>query len=187
VTTAASVVNQALQEIAGQATVTGTNPAFDGSPAGNAASILYTPCVNLLLREQDWEFARTTAPLVTSGIAPTYPWTFGYLYPADCMRIRSVVPATWDANDPQPVRWSEGEQTIGGVATRVIFCDVATASLTYSTNTVTESEWDAMFQEAMVRLLASELAMAIGGRPDFSKVKLQEAGQIMAAGAGRDS
>lgn len=186
-TTAASVVNQALQEIAAQATVTGVNPAFDGSAAGNAAGILYTPCVNLLLREQDWEFSRKTVALTTSGTTPVYPWTNGYLYPTDCVRIRSVVPATWDANDPQPVRWSEGVQTIGGVATRVIFCDVATASLTYSTNAVTEDDWDSMFQEAMVRLLGSELAMALGGRPDFSRVKLGEAGQIMASGADKDS
>ena len=52
---------------------------------------------------------------------------------------------------------------------------------------VTEAQWDPLFAEAVVRTLASELSMAIAGRPDFSKVILGQAGQIVAGGAGKDS
>src|ERR1700691_5589710 len=122
--TAASIVNQALQQSVAQATVTGVNPTFEGSAAGNAAGILYTPAVQLLLRQEDYEFARASAALTPSGVTPIYPWSYGYLYPTHCMKIRSVVPATWAANDPQPVRWTDSEQMISGVQTRIIFCNI---------------------------------------------------------------
>ena len=185
--TAVSLVNRALQEIAARATVTGTNPTFDGSAAGKAAGILYTPAVEMLLREQDWEFSRITATLVTSGVPVLYPWTYSYLYPSDCMKIRSVVPVTWILNDPQPVRWSEQSWPVGGLNVRTILCNVPAAVLVYSTNNVTEVQFDPLFEEALVRFLASELAMALGGRPDYSRVKLEESGSLVQSGAGRDS
>lgn len=184
--TSTSLVNQALQQIAAQATVTGINPAFDGSAAGNAAGILYTPAVQLLLRQADYEFSRTEIPLqLVSAIVQ--PWTYVYAYPVDCLRIRSILPPTWDPNDPQPVLWSESDVAIGTVQTRVIGCNVLNASLTYSTSNVTEAEFDSVFQETLVRLLASELVMALGGRPDFSTKMLEQAGGLVGQGAGRDS
>lgn len=110
-TAPADVVNRALAQIAGQYTVSGTLPTFNGTPAGIAAGLLYNPCWQMLLRDQDTEFSRVTAALVAGGVA-TYPWSNAYLYPSDCLKIRSVVPATWPANDPQPVRWSEQDQVV---------------------------------------------------------------------------
>jgi len=190
--TSASIVNQALQEIAAQATVSGTNPNFDGTTAGNAAGILYTPLLNELLRQEDPEFARKTAlaggaVLTSTGTTPAQPWSYEYEYPSDCLRVRQVVPGSWDQNNPQPVRWSVGTDTISDVQTKVIFCNAPTALLTYTTSNITEAEFDSMFQEAFVRLLASALVMALGGRPDFSKEKLMEAGALANAGVGRDS
>jgi hypothetical protein len=185
--TATSIVNQALQQIAAQASVTGVNPTFDGSAAGNAAGILYTPTVNLLLRQTDYEFSRNDVALALSGVTAPYPWTYGYLYPADCLKIRMVKPASWNQNDPQPVRWTELEQSVSGTITRVIGCSVANAVLTYTTSNVSESEWDSIFQETFVRTLASELAMALGGRPDFSEKMLGIAGGLVGIGSGKDS
>lgn len=186
-TTPASITNQALQQIAGQTGVTGTPPLFDGTTAGLAAGILYTPTVNLLLRELDPEFARTVATLAV--IAPTIPapWTNAYRYPTDCQRIRQVWPATYNTLDPQPILWSEQDALLTGVHTRTIFTNFAAAQITYTTSNVTEDEWDPIYQEAVVRLLASELVIAIGGRPDLSKEKLGESGEIARSGMDRDS
>jgi hypothetical protein len=186
-TTAASVVNQALQQIAAQATVSGTNPAFDATAAGNAAGQLYTPTVNLLLRQTDYEFSRADIALTISGVGAPYPWTYAYLYPVDCLRIRQIKPATWIQNDPQAVRWTEMEQSIATVPTRIIACNIANAVLTYTTSVVSEAEWDAMFQEICVRTLASELAIALGGRPDFSTHMLEVAGGLVGISSGKDS
>jgi hypothetical protein len=185
--TPASICNQALEQISAQATITGTNPSFDGTAAGNAAGILYTPAVNLLLRQQDYEFSRADGALVPSGAAVPFPWGFAYTYAADCMRVRQVYPSTWVANDPQPMRWTVQTIAIGGVQKDCILTSAAANSLCYSTNLVSEAQFDAVFQETLVRFLASEFAMALAGRPDFSAKILEQAGAMVGQGAGRDS
>lgn len=189
---AAGIVNRAIQEIAGQATVIGTVGAFTGpdgtqSTYSEAANILYTAAVNFMLRSQDWEFAFTQLPLVASGGAPAYPWTAEYLYPDDCQRLRQVYPATWTPTDPQPVRWTFSNAIVATVERRVILCTVAGALAAYTTSAVTEDMWDPIFAEGVVRLLASEFAMAVAGRPDYAAKMLEWSGSIAGDGAGRDS
>jgi hypothetical protein len=186
--TAADIVNRALQEIAAQATVTGTNPTFDGSAAGNAAGILYDGVVQTILRSQDWEFARREAvTLATDGNVAPPPWAAEYVYPADCMRLLQVMPATLVPNDPQPVVWSVAEVTVSGQPAKAILTNQANARATYMSSAPTENQWDSIFTEAVVRMLASELAMALGGRPDFSEKMLQISGGLVQSGGGRDS
>ena len=183
-TSSADICNRALGQIAAQAIVTGAVPNLTGG--GNASTycnILYSCVVETLLREQDWEFSKTQVALTPSGNTPLFPFLYEYLYPTDCIRIRQVVPPTASTLDPQPVYWTVGEN--GGV--KVIDCNLASALLIYTTNTATESQWDAMFQETVIQDLGSELAMALAGRPDLMKTKLAMAGQIMSAGSGKDS
>lgn len=184
-TTAADLVNRALLEIGAQAQVTGVNPTFDATPYGNAAGILYSPAVNFLLRQQDWEFALVKAPLVLVG--NSYPFAFSYVYPVDCQRIRQIYPTTWDLDDPQPITWSFDAQVLSGVETRLILTDVENAIIAYTTNELIEDQFDPVFQEALVRLLASEDAMGLAGRPDFAAKMLEWSGGIAADGGGKDS
>jgi hypothetical protein len=214
-TTSADLANQALQLIAGRATLTGTLPTFDGSPLGIQVGVLYTQVRDMLLREQDFEFARLTTALssglgmaleantgqfiLTNGgqyilavieqtqLFPIYPWQFAYYYPPDCVRIRSIVPPTWNAFDPQPVRWSEMEQWVSGAPNRIIMCNVSGAQITYTTNATSENEWDPGYKELFIRTLGSELAMGVGGRPDFSVKLLSQAGSMVGSLGGRDS
>lgn len=187
-TTSADITNRALAQIAAQAVVTGLVPNLTGGgQASVAANILYGSVVQMILREQDWEFSRLTAPLSITANTPAYPWTYEYLYPTDCLKVRQVQPSTWVAGDPQPVRWEVADHPVGGAPTRVILCNLANAQLVYTTSNVTENQWDSLFAEAVVRTLGSELALALGGRPDLSRVKLGEAGSIMQSGSGRDS
>lgn len=213
--TPVDVANQALQLIAARATLTGTLPAFDGSPLGIQVGILYTQVRDTLLRQQDFEFSRLTTALsgglglalqantgqfiLTNGgqyilavieetdLTPTYPWQYAYYYPTDCVRIRSIVPCAWDMFDPQPVRWSEMEQWVQGQPNRVIMCDTWNAQITYSTNAISENEWDPGFLQIFIRMLGSEMAMAAGGRPDVSAKLLEQAGSMMGPAGGRDS
>lgn len=185
-TTATDVCNRALAEAIAQYTLSGTNPAFDASAAAKACGLLYDPAWQMLLREQDTEFSRFTGTLVAGGIA-TYPWSNAYLYPSDCLKIRTVVPATWDPNDPQAIRWSEQNQIISTVPTRIILTNVPSAKLVYTTSNVTPDVWDFSFQEAVVRFLASQLALAVAGRPDLSRALLGQSGGILQSGEAKDS
>ena len=187
--TSASVVNEALVLIAARATVTGTNPTFDGSAAGNAAGLIYTPLVNLLLRKQDWEFARRTgfAPAGVGGYGSDPALPYEWIYPTDCLRIRQVYPTSYNANDPQAVRWNVADDIIGGTPTKVLFTSIPSVLLAYTTSNVGENQWDAGFQETFVRLLGSGLAMGLGGRPDFSEKFLEQANALATQMFGLDS
>lgn len=179
-TTSLDLVNRALTEIAGRQPLAVLNTS---TAAGRAALQLYDPAVEMLLRQQDWEFSRASVALSTQAGTPPLQWDFQYTYPTDCLRVRQVVPATWDDFDPHQVVWDVG--TVSSV--RVIWTNEDSASLIYTTNAITPNEMDAVFQEQLVRYLGSMFAMPIGGRPDFSREMLQQAGGLSQAGRDRDA
>ena len=177
------IINRSLTEIAARQPISGSPPTYDNSAAAVAAVQLYQPAVETLLRQQDFEFARTVAPLAVQAGTPPLGWAFQYTYPATCLRVRQIVPATFDPFDPQPVVWDVG--TVSGV--RVVWVNEASAQIGITTNAITENEWDSLFTEQMVRYLGSMLAMPVGGRPDFSREMLGQAGGLGEAGRDRDS
>lgn len=174
-TSQVSVVNTALEFIAAQTQITSIS---DGSPAASAASVIYNPIVQLLLRQLNPDFARTTKMLSLSGAGtPMPPWAYEYLYPSDCVWLRQVRPAvgSYNVNDPQPVRSAVAFDVISAVNTKVILANLISAQAVYTSSTPTEAQWDSSFAEAVSRRLANPLAMALSGRPDFAREILQEA------------
>jgi hypothetical protein len=164
------VVNQALIQMGGnQKLVTGSAPDFDSSASGVAAKFLYNPCVAFVARSFEWDFARFTGTLTGSGNLAPDPWTFEYLYPEDAVQIWQIKPAVTDPNDPLPTTWARGNTLVGGTQTAVLWTKIASASVVYNNNPM-PTVWDAGFLMAVVRLLASEFALALGGRPGTSQV-----------------
>lgn len=190
------IVNQAIQYIGdNQPPVTGNAPNFDSSPAGIAAAALYLPCVQTVARQFEWDFARFTATLVLSNNPAPLPWKYEYLYPADAVQVWQVMPPTVDdLNNPLPTRWvvanSVVQVNVGGVVTaiqkRVIHTNIQFAKAVYN-NVPNENAWDATFREAVARLLASEIAMAIAARPDTSQNLLESGSAFERIGEGRNS
>lgn len=187
-TTVAAVVNTALEQIATQEQITSLT---DGTAAAIAASVVYAPTVQLMLRELDPDFARFTAALALSGAAtPVQPWAFEYVYPANCVRLRQVAPlvGSYDPFDPQPVRANVAFDNIAGTPTKIILTNQVNAVAIYTTSAVTEAQWDAVFADAVARRLANPLAMALSGRPDFAeKILMQSAMMAQTAEAVDDS
>lgn len=179
--TSVDVVNAALEQIAAQTKITSLG---DGSPAANAANVIYAPTVQLMLRELDPDFARTTATGANAGGTIPPPWTQEYTYPTDCLRLRQVRPpaagsgSLADPNDPRPILYNVAVDT--GLASKVILSNQTNALLVYTTSSVTEAQWDTMFYDAVVRRLANPLAMALSGRPDFAEKLLQQAEMVAA-------
>ena len=182
-----AVVNEALQFVAAQTTVTSlTDPQ---QPAGIYAAVVYAPTVQLMLRELDPDFARYTATLTLSGAAtPVAPWAYEYLYPADCVRLRQVAPPAngYDPLDPQPIRANVSFDIISAVNTKVILTNQVNALAVYTSSTVTEVQWDSSFTDAVVRRLANPLAMALSGRPDFAREILEESAKMASSAYGVD-
>lgn len=172
-----TVVNSALEHIASQVQITSLS---DGTPAAQAALVVYTPTVQILLRELDPDFARFTAALTASGLPPVPPWAFEYAYPPDMVRLRQVRPAMadYDVNDPQPVRANVGVNIVSGFPIKVILTNQANALAVYTTSAIDETIWDSVFTDAVVRRLANPLAMALSGRPDFAKTILEQSAMM---------
>lgn len=181
------IVNQALQYIGDNApVVTGTAPNFDTSPAGKAAALLYTPCVQAVGRQFGWDFARNNATLVaTANIAP-YPWGHEYRYPGNGVQVWQLIPndPTADPNNPLPVNWVVANAIVAGTQTKVIHCDLVAPLAVYN-NMPNESTWDPLFREAVVRLLASEMGMALAGRPDTAAAMLDSGARFEGVGEQR--
>jgi hypothetical protein len=182
--TSQDVANQAIMLIGGnQPLVTGGAPTFDNSTAGKALAELYAPCVQTVGRQFAWDMARNTFALVQSGNAAPLPWAYELLYPTNGIEVWQLLPsvALTDPNNPLPVNWDVGNTLVSGVQKKVIWTNQLNPLAVYNNNP-TEAVWDPGFREAVVRLLASELAMAISGKPDSAQLYL-ESGAAFETGA----
>ena len=105
------IVNQAASQMGSRAQCSSVNPS-DGSPLGDAASLLYTTQVQAVLRAAKWNCCRFQAPLTllkaAAGTPPNVSGTtlpippLGFLYeyswPADALAGRFILPTPL----PQP-------------------------------------------------------------------------------------
>lgn len=184
--TSTQIVNQALQIMGGNTPpVTGAAPTFDSSPAGQAAAALYAPSVATVMRQFEWDAARNTIALVASGNVAPFPWSREYVYPSNGIEVWQVTPiAAADPNDPVPVNWIVANAVVAGTQKRVIQTNLSPAQAVYNNNP-SEATWDAGFREAVVRLLASELAMALAGKPDFAQSMIESGGTFESIAAQR--
>lgn len=187
-TTATDIVNQALWEMGGnQPPVTGNAPDFDASTAGKAAKYLYAACVQTVQRQFSWDASRKTIELVLTGNAAPYPWTYEYGYPPSGIEVWQLSPMSEiDPNDPLPVNYVIANSVYGAPPAqgRVIQTNLQNAQAIYNNNP-SENTWDALFREAVVRLLASEFSLAIGGKPDQAQSILQSGSAFESIGEGR--
>lgn len=181
------IANQAILLIGGNMPpVTGVPPNFDGSTAGRAAGALYGPCVATIARQNCWDFARKTATLVATGNNPPPNWAFEYAYPTNAVQIWCLHPTLIaDANNPLPLNWTTATAVVGGIPVRVIHAQNANLQAVFNSNPP-EAAWDSLFREAVVRLLASEMAMAIAGKPDVARSLLESANAFSNIGNERD-
>jgi hypothetical protein len=184
------VINYALELVASQTQIETID---DGSPAANAALVVYAPTVQLVLRELDPDFARFTGALTLAVDPSQLPWwAYEYLYPPTCLRVRQVRPpasgtgALVDPYNPTPVRSNVAADIIATVLTKVILTNQQDALAVYTTSSVTEAQWDAVFAEAVARRLGNPLGLALSGRPDLAKQLLEEANQIAMTGGAVD-
>jgi hypothetical protein len=172
--TSNDVANQAITAMGGnQPLVVGNAPNFDNSTAGKALARIYTPCVQTVMREWEWDFSRNTIALVVTGNVAPFPWTQEYGYPPNGIQVWQLAPAVLaDANNPLPINWEIANAVVSGTQARVVHTNLANALAIYN-NSPSEATWDALFREAVVRLLASELAIAIAGKPETSQLMLE--------------
>lgn len=182
-----AVANQAIQYIGGnEPPVTGQAPNFDDSTAGIALRSLYVPCVATVVKQFEYPFARNTVTLALTGNTCPPPFSVEYVFPAAAVEIWQLIPGTvLDPNNPLPQNWSIANNVVNGTQVRVIQTDLVNAKAVINNNP-SESAWDVEFREAVVRLLASELAMALAGKPDVAQAMLETGGAFANVAKSRD-
>lgn len=175
------VVNRALDECG----VEEIGDLQEGSRAANAALRIYWPTLRQVHTAAHWNFARAyqqlnqIAGLDANGVAVSdypvpSPWSFIYEWPVDCIHARwvpeqrlaglysTVRPARFLVGSvPIPNDGTEWDDIEGHDpdSTRVIFTNVANATLVYTKLMFYPDAWDPLFEQAMVAVLAARLAM----------------------------
>lgn len=181
-----NVVNEALQLIGfdGNA-VTGSAPTFDTSTAGQSAALFYNDSIAAVTRLHQWDFARTTAPLVLSGNPAPFPWSYEFIYPEDCVQLWQVTPQTIaDVNNPAPSDWVRGVNIIGSIQQSVIWTNVSLAQAIYA-GSPTPASWDPVFRANVILYLASRFAVSLLGKPDLAQSLFEQVGTMTQIGSTR--
>lgn len=183
--TSTDIVNESLMLMGGnQKLVTGVAPNFDDSDAGKVARQIYAPCVAAAGRQFEWDFARGTIALTLTGNVAPVPWSVQYAYPPNGIEVWQLMPAAPDPFDPLPVNFIVGNDVVNATQVRVINTNLVGALAVYNNNPGPDV-WDASFRAAVVRLLASEFAIALGGKPDLMQAQLESAGTFAQGAAAR--
>jgi hypothetical protein len=170
---------------------------FEGSEAARVALRIYSETRDEMLRAFDWGFAERNANLTLLKFAPAGgyfppnawnpannpppPWAFEYVYPSDCLKIRSVkpVPLFVQNFDPQPNVFAIQNDNTFVPAQKVILCNVPSAMMVYTGQVTDPQTWEADFIDAFAGKLGLRLAPALANM-DAAKFEASDAAQSTA-------
>lgn len=184
-TSEVDVCNRALSEIGSRTLISSLSEA---SPAGVQCALQYNALREQLLRAAPWGFARKTLALTTLGtlsaVPPTspYPWLVKYLYPADCLKMRYILPPPIPALNPNVVpdvssvplfspwcapsrqwRYLPAYDDTESPPRKVLLANVLSALGVYTANVTDPDLWDPLFTNALVMALANKLVIPLSG------------------------
>lgn len=161
-----------------------------GGNIANTALRHYGPTVRSLLRSAHWNFARKQQPMLlakdatnTDGSVPIDvppPWLYEYLYPQDCIKVRFVpqlaapepltpplmtnLPVSPIYSGTYPAPFVIGTDLLSGpdsTGINVILTNVKGAMLVFTAMISDPQQWDALFMDTVVALLAAKFAMPL--------------------------
>lgn len=119
---------------------------LDGSTSANDCAVIFAPTRQELLRNHDWNFARSRQKLARLAAAPTYEFSFAYQLPTDWLSVRAVH-ATSAATMQLPYRL-EGQ---------TVLSDAAEIFLTYTKDVADPAAMPADFRSLFSYRLAEQL------------------------------
>lgn len=200
------ICNLALLEVGSRVLL---NSFSDTSPQAVAANAFYTPKTQTLLRAANWDFARAQASLtvwkaavingVSSANPPPQPWLYSYLYPADCLKGRFIMPqvpvqppGTPLTTTPNGVAWIPPVSTStpfvpgtdfdqSGNPIKVILTNLPNAQLCYTRDLSQFPDlWDSLFQSAETAFLGAYFINALARNAAQYTQQVQSAQSLIA-------
>lgn len=183
-TTDVDICNRALDEMGARVIIASLGEA---TPQAKACTRQYTALRQQILRSAQWGFARKSLIAVPTGLLsanpPTspYPWAAKYAYPADCLKVRYILPTPTanggggiapNVSSLTPNDWmmpSRRNRFLPAYddavlpATKVLLSNVVNINIIYTVDVVDPDLWDSLFTNAMVMGLANKLVMTLSG------------------------
>lgn len=210
-TSPADLCNLALDQISARTSITGINPASPpNNVAAQVASRTYQQQVDAVFRAANWNSARKQADLTLLKAAwgtpenpdgtlpqPPLPWLYEYGYPADCLKIRFVVPKPNLPSPGQPaLMTSIGVNYITLVNTalpfvpaidtdtngnqiKVVLTNACRAQAVYTARIDNPDLWDSGLQNAVIGALAAWFASPITGDDKKMTLRVQLAAALI--------
>lgn len=180
-TSPVDICNRALSEAGARSTITDVD---DGSEEGTVCALWYDVMRRRLLRAAPWAFARKTFSLSQLGSAldntAPYPWLYKYTYPADCLRLRYILPPTPPRGDTNVVGTLSDNPYFGGPSRanrfivandtdaegnnrRVVLANIQSAQAVYIRDEQNPDIFDDLFTGALEAALAAKFAIPLSG------------------------
>ena len=213
-----SVCNLALLSIGARASVSNITPS-DGSTQADACATLFNFVFDQLARTARWgclnkqitltliQAAQGTPenPAGTTLPLPQQPWSYGYLYPPDCLLMREIYPPvitsgssinqTSLSNSVTPVLpgtfqipYATGYSTDSyGNPLEVVLTNQENAVANYIVNQPNPASWDSLFTSAYVASLAAYLVPALSLDTPLMQYQIKIAESMIATARAMDA
>lgn len=182
-TTDVDICNRALAEIGARVLIASL---AEATPAGKNCTLFYNPMRQMILRAAPWAFARKTSAIVPVGLltdnppASPYPWLAKYAYPADCLKVRYILPTPTPTTSPgvpnvssvgynpyampsRSNRFLPAYDDSALPATKVLLSNIVNINLVYTVDVTDPTLFDPLFTDALVMGLANKLVMPLSG------------------------
>jgi hypothetical protein len=148
---------------------------FEGSLAARKALDIYSQTRDEVLCSKDWGFAGRDVvltllkqapvggyipPITWNNTYPMLPWMFSYVYPSDCLKVRTVktTPMFIPNFDPQPQIFEVENDPSLVPPQKVVLCNLPNALLLYTAQVTNPQDWEAPFIEDFAAALGRRLA-----------------------------
>ena len=213
-----SCCNLSLLSIGSMVQISSISPS-DGSTESNACATLFSFVFQQLARTARWgclnkqvtlsliQAAQGTPenPTGTTLPLPQQPWSYGYLYPSDCLLFRQIYPPiiTTSSSPSQTslnnscaptlpgtyaIPYATGYSTdTSGNPLEVLLTNQENAVGNYIINQQEPSSWDSLFTAAIVASLAAYLVPALSLNPPLMQAQIAIAERMIAQARAMDA
>lgn len=182
-TSEVSICNLALNHIRAERIFNLT----DEGTAAQACSDWYGPARDLSLADMPWNFSGKTAALAKQVEVPN-EWSFGYAYPADCLKIRYITPPGKLRHQTPRLAY---EVAFNAAGNKTILTNQDEACATYTFKLTDPNQFDPHFVIALSYQLAVFIAVPIAGtskgrlmRDDLAEAYVNAVSAAISANAG---
>jgi hypothetical protein len=152
-----------------------------GTEKNETCNDVYNSCLELIMQEWDWKFARKREELTLSTTEPAFEYAYAYVLPSDFVRIAGIYEnvltddytITVGTSELTVVKQAEYSYVIEG---NLLLTNINPCYLVYtSTGAGKEALFKPRFTQALIKLLAAELAPRVSaGSLELSASKMKE-------------